>query len=192
MTQLLASEPFSAEVPGFFLAIGPGHFPAWGLVSLCPALASGGRVFWVDAGNRFDLYGLSRAARAGGSDPRTVLDHVELARPFTAFQLEKIIASRLTDFSPRPLPMVLSDPMALFYDTDLPQEDAVRLFDIVLGHLRALRVPTLVMAVLRSPMPGRESFSRALRKQAKAVAVLSHTEGVWRLSSFRHNSLLDR
>jgi hypothetical protein len=178
MSDLLQPSPAGT---GFSLAVGPRHFPAWALVSLCPFLAAGGRVSWVDAANSFDLFGLSRAAQARGADPRAVLDRVELIRPFTAFQLEKIAAR-----PPRGgTPLVLSDPMSLFYDEDLPQDDALRLFDRFLGHVSGFRTPAVVLAVRRTPAPARASFASRLRSRAGAVAVLSHGEGAWRLESLR-------
>jgi hypothetical protein len=160
--------------------VGPQGFAAWTLTSLTPGLAEGGRVLWVDGSNRFDLHGLARAARARGVDPRAVLSRVDLARPFTAFQLEKLVASVLPSMPDR-RPVVLSDPLALFYDPDLPLDDAERLFSSFLGRIAKLERPALVLGLRREAPKERRGFSHRLFFNAAASAVMS-LEGRWRLS----------
>ena len=88
------------------------------------------------------------------------------------------------------VPAVVSDPLDLFYDPDLLQEDAARLFELFLGHLQRARAPTLVLAVQRAPAAGRESFSWKLRRAADAVAVLGREDGQWKLESLRRRDAL--
>jgi hypothetical protein len=172
--------PLREPRPGYALAVGPGGFPSWALAALVPGLIGGGRVMWVDASNRFDLYGAAREARALGADPGEVLHRIELARPFTAFQLEKM-ASKLLSL-PHKRPVVLSDPLALFYDDELPLEDARRLFTSFLDHIARLDRPALVLALRRQPPPERADFSRRLLARANASTVLS-SDGGGRLSA---------
>lgn len=161
--------PARESRPGYDLAVGPDGFPSWALAALVPGLIGGGRVMWVDASNRFDLYGLARAARARGADPNQVLRRIELARPFTAFQLEKMVSKLLT--LPHRRPVVLSDPLALFYDDELPLADARRLFAFFLDRITRLDRPALVLALQRRPPPERAGFSRQLLARAAASAV---------------------
>jgi hypothetical protein len=170
----------AAPRPGYALAVGPGGFAGWTLTALAPGLAAGGRVLWVDASNRFDLHGLARAAQARGADVRAVLSRVDLARPFTAFQLEKLAASVLPSL-PHRRPVVLSDPLPLFYDPDLPLDDAQRLFASFLARIGELERPALVLALQRRPPPERAGFSRRLLAGAKASAVMA-LDGAWKLS----------
>lgn len=56
-----------------------------------------GSLIWVDSGNLFDAYHVSRSAREHGLDPKRVLRSIQVGRPFTAFQLCQIL-----DKVPRP------------------------------------------------------------------------------------------
>jgi len=163
--------PFGTK-PGFYLAIGPQDLPSWALQTLAPALHQGSRVFWVDACNQFNLYGLTRAAQALGLDVRRVLSAVQLARPFTAFQLERLVASELIHV-PAHQPVILSDPLSLFYDSDLHQDDAYKLFGSFLGNLKKMSTMVLLLAVERQPPENRKIFSQSLLRQAMAIARLS-------------------
>ena len=42
--------------------LGSSWLPAWFLSALTPALQRGQHIYWIDAGNRFDAYGLGRTA----------------------------------------------------------------------------------------------------------------------------------
>ncbi len=178
-----------AAAPGFYLATGPSFLPGWALSALAPALISGERVFWVDAGNSFAAYHLGRTARSLGADPREVLSRILFARPFTVFQLEAMICQKLPAAVGREL-VVLSDPLALFCHEELSPAvcDAWRVFRRVLEGIRCLHVPLLVLAVARKAAAAQKSarehprYMRELLREAKAAANLESFGGFWRLT----------
>ena len=122
---LSALVPADPPAPGLYLAAGPRLLPSWFLSALLPALGRGGRVFWIDAGNDFNAYGASYAARSLGFDPKPLLARVSLARPFNLYQLRTMVCGSLPKVW-RGEPVVVSDPMGLFYDEDVPAADAKR------------------------------------------------------------------
>ena len=163
--------PADPPGPGVYIATGPSGLPSWFLHALCPALGRGARVFWIDAGNCFDAYGASYAARQLGLDPRPVLSRVRLARPFNAFQLETIVRSKVPPLW-RGEPIVLSDPLPMLYDEDLPEPEARRLAFGVLSAMKALPAVWLVLAVDREAPAGRRGWLAEWTREAAACAGL--------------------
>ena len=66
--------------PGHYIVSGPRDLPGRFLTTLCPALLSGTRVLWLDAGNSFNAYGLGYASRFFGANARTALAREMAAR----------------------------------------------------------------------------------------------------------------
>jgi hypothetical protein len=125
------------------------------------------RVYWVDAVNRFDAHGLAKAARALGMDPRGVLGRVEVARPFNAFQLAAIVTGKLPRL-PRS-PVILAEPLALFYDDEFPLEDARRVFERFRLGLADVPGPVVALLVDREAPTGRREFASRLTAVAANV-----------------------
>ena len=46
---------------------------------------------FVDGGNSFNPYSLSRIAKSFGAEPRKVLSRIHIARAFTEYQMEALI-----------------------------------------------------------------------------------------------------
>lgn len=153
--------------------LGSSWLPAWFLSALCPALERGLSVRWIDAGNRFDAYGLGRTARDSGADPRRVLGRVQLARPFNAFQLEAMLLRGLSEGSP----VVVSDPLALLYDEELPEEEARRLAPRLARALKSLPAPCVMLAVTRQAPPEREALGEAVLAASDRVVSLAERDG---------------
>ena len=170
------------ELPpaGIHTAVGPSLLPSWFLRALCPALSRGTRIFWIDAGNSFDAHGLGREARALGLDPARVLSNVSLARPFNAYQLEAMVRRKLPACW-RGEPVVLSDPLAPFFDEDLPDGDARTTLAGVLEGLAGTPAVWLLLAVLRKAPRGREGVLEALKGRSKTVTALTPEGDSWRL-----------
>ena len=180
-------EAVACPSPGRYLAVGDGRLPRWFLSELAAALGRGLHVTWVDAGNSFDAYGLSYAARAAGFDPKLVLSRVLVARPFNLFQLETMVCEKLPvlsgstslttggveGLSPSAgYPIVLSDPLALLYDDDVPLEEAAGVFERVRAGMRALPALWLTLAVTRQAPKGREHWLDVLIKEADSCSFL--------------------
>src|SRR3989337_2634819 len=57
----------------------------------------GTRVVFVDGGNTFRLYEVSRIAQLHQLDPRKVLERIIISRAFTAYQMTMIILQKLKE-----------------------------------------------------------------------------------------------
>jgi len=171
-TALAPLVPAEAPPPGLYTAMGSGVLPSWFLRALAPALGAGARVIWIDAGNRFDAYGLGRCAQAAGLDAKQALAGVSLARPFNAFQLQTMVTRKLPAFW-RGEPVVLSDPLGPLYDEDLPIPDARKVLRAVLGGMREIPALWLVLAVLRPVPEGRGGMLEALARASRASVLLA-------------------
>lgn len=104
------------------------------------ALLAGETVFWVEGANRFDLYTLTEAAKKWGVDPHPLLRRIKIARAFTVHQLDTLVTRSL----PRALrerpdaPAVISDPLALCWDDEVPYAEARRIVQRLVVAVRGL------------------------------------------------------
>jgi hypothetical protein len=151
----------------FHVVCGPRGISRWALEALCPLLETPRTLYWVDAANRFDAHALAKRAQGLGLNPRTVLSHIQLARTFNAFQLVALLTGKLPRLPPGPV--ILADPLAPFYDEDLPLEDARHAFNRLLLGLSDVPGPVLALVVDRSPSPSRGDFSSRFLKMAQSV-----------------------
>jgi len=165
---------------GMHTILGPRALSSWLLCELCAALGEGMRMCWIDAGNRFDAYGLSRTARALGFEPRAVLSRVRLARPFNIFQLETMLLRTLPK-ARLGEPVVIADPLAPFCDPDLPDADARRVLPRVLEGIRELGGPRVVLAVIREAPPGRGNLLEGIVRHSSGLSLLSTEQDPWSL-----------
>ena len=94
-------------------------------------------VVFVDGGNTFRLYKVSRLAQIHQLNPRNVLERIHIARAFTAYQLTSLIMDKMeaTVKRLRVKLVVVSDIAGLFMDKDIPDEEARRLFSHVTAYL---------------------------------------------------------
>ena len=177
--------PVDHPGPGLYVATGPRLLPAWFLSALCPALAHGTRLFWIDAGNSFDAYGAGYAARALGRDPKAVLRQVSLARPFNLFQLETMVCRKLPA-QWRGEPVVVADPFPMLYDEDVAIHDARRVLTTVMSGMKALPAIWMILSVERQAPRGRERWPQELIAQASGVAGLRASGETWELQEAPH------
>jgi hypothetical protein len=154
--------------PGRYVVSGPRDLTGRFLITLCPALLRGARVLWLDAGNSFNAYGLGYASRFFGANARTALSRVDLARPFNLYQLETMVKVKVPERW-RGEPIVIADPMPLFYDEDVPVAAARRVLTRVLEGMEALPAVWLVLTTDREPPEGREGWEELLSKRAQGA-----------------------
>jgi hypothetical protein len=166
ITRVVAPPPSAS--PGLHLVIGPYEVQPLVACSLVGLLHDGLTVHWIDAGNWFDAHGISKAARACRLDERRVLANIRLARPFTAVQLTSMLSRKLPGI-PSTSPVVLSDPMALFYDHEMPEPEVGRFFQRFIDVVRELKTPVLTLAIYREAPAARKTLSRALLREVKAA-----------------------
>ncbi len=125
------------EVPGFPAgkavrqALILGQRPDSLTVYLSALAASRGfKVLVADAANSFDPYVVSRFARKECFPPRDLLQKIFVARAFTCHQLATLIRERLEPNIPPGFPslVVFLGPCSMFFDEDVPGEEAALLF----------------------------------------------------------------
>jgi len=154
--------------PGRYVVSGPGDVAGRFLTALCPALLGGARVLWLDAGNSFNAYGAAYASRAFGADARVALARVELARPFNLYQLETMVKVKVPERW-RGEPVVIADPMPLFYAEDVPAAAARRVLARVLEGMMSLPAAWVVLTTDRPAPQGREGWEDELSRHARGV-----------------------
>ena len=125
------------DVPGFppgkpvRKALIVGERPADLAVYLAAFAASlGFRVLVADGANSFDPYVVSKFARKEGFPLEELLKKIAVARAFTCHQLATLIRKRLEAFIPSEVPalVVFLGPCTVFFDEDVPGEEAALLF----------------------------------------------------------------
>jgi Rad51 len=94
-------------------------------------------VVFVDGGNTFRLYNISRLAQIHQIDSQNVLERIHIARAFTAYQLASLLMDKMavTVERLRARLVIVSDIAGLFLDKDIPDEEARRVFSHVTGYL---------------------------------------------------------
>ena len=94
-------------------------------------------VVFIDGGNTFRLYRISRLAQIHQLNPRSVLERIHIARAFTAYQMTSLIMGKMEEAVKRLSAklVVISDVAGLFMDKDVPDEEARRVFSQVTAYL---------------------------------------------------------
>jgi hypothetical protein len=122
-------------------------------------LTEGGDVLWVEAANRFDLYAFTETAKRWGLNPQPYLRRLHIARAFTLYQLDTLCTDGLdAALGKHPDALtVLSDPLALCWDADIPGAEARRVVTRLAHGIRRLRQRghRLVMTSADPPEPFR-------------------------------------
>ncbi len=115
-------------------------------------------------------------------DARLVLSKILVARPFTAIQFIAMLNQKIPKIQEslppgQPLPVILSDPMALFYDSALPEADARRIFRDFLKTVAGLTAPVLALFAPRVPPNTRKGFAKQLLRYVMSVEYVKEPEG---------------
>lgn len=94
-------------------------------------------VVFVDGGNTFRLYDVSRIAQLYQLDPKQVLERIYISRAFTAYQMTAVILEKLKDtvkkFNSKLV--VISDIAGLYLDKDIPKREAIDVFNQLTVYL---------------------------------------------------------
>ena len=110
-------------------------------------LAERGSVQVIVGGNRFNAHQLSRIIRRRTVHLDQMLSRIHQARPFTCYQMIKLLAETHTT-----IPLVVSDMLTTFYDESISETESIRLTKIAVGHLERLGQGAPVLAMLRLPL----------------------------------------
>ncbi len=101
---------------------------------------------FVDGGNSFNPYALSRIAKSLGAEPRKVLPRIHVARAFTEYQMEALIHG-LQEAVEQWNPGIL----AISYLPSLfSGSDGMRLFEPLLEHLKLLTSSSGIITAVTS------------------------------------------
>jgi hypothetical protein len=97
----------------------------------------GNNVVFIDGGNTFRLYNIARLAQLHQLNPTETLEHVFISRAFTAYQLTSLIMEKLEDTIKKydAKLVVISDIAGFFLDSDVPQEEAQRIYSQIVSYL---------------------------------------------------------
>ena len=94
-------------------------------------------VVFIDGGNTFRLYEVSRIAQLHQLDPRQVLKRIYISRAFTAYQLTSLILEKLEETVNKynSKLVVISDLAGLYLDKDVPATETKEVFSQLTNHL---------------------------------------------------------
>ncbi len=97
----------------------------------------GSNVVFVDGGNTFRLYKIARLAQLHDLNPRQVLERIFISRAFTAYQLTSLILDKLEETIQKYKAklVVISDIAGFFLGSDVPNEEAVRVYSQIISYL---------------------------------------------------------
>ena len=97
----------------------------------------GSNTVFIDGGNTFRLYQITRLARLHQLDPKQVLDRIYISRAFTAYQMTSLILQKLEDAvkTCNAKLVIVSDIAAMFLDKDAQDEEAKRIYSQVTTRL---------------------------------------------------------
>lgn len=161
MTQNMMGKPvmvqplFSLNMPGvddLFPGFAPGDFAVLygspSVISLTSLLCVraqlpaqlgglGTNVVFIDGGNTFRLYNITRLAQLHHLNPTQALEHIFISRAFTAYQLTSLIMERLEENIKQynAKLVVISDITGFFLDDDVPHEEAKRVYSQIVSYL---------------------------------------------------------
>lgn len=92
---------------------------------------------FIDGGNNFRLYKVSRLARLYGLRPRDVLQRIFISRAFTAHQMTSIVLEKLeeTVAESNAKLVILSDFEELYLDKDVRPDESKEVFSQVTSYL---------------------------------------------------------
>jgi len=94
-------------------------------------------VAFIDGGNTFKLYRVSRLAQTHQLDPRQVLERIFISRAFTAHQMTSLIFEKLEEAVSRldSKLVIISDIAGLYLDKDVPTAEAKEVYNQLTTYL---------------------------------------------------------
>jgi hypothetical protein len=110
-------------------------------------------VVFVDGGNTYRLYRVSRLARLHHLRPRDVLQRIFISRAFTAHQMTSIIFDKLEEATTRydARLVIISDFQELYLDKDIPPEESREVFSQVAAYLSKFAEEKNVILLMTCP-----------------------------------------
>jgi hypothetical protein len=148
------------------LLVGP-HAAQNAMLELAGGLVHLGRVRVLDGGNQFNAYLLARSLRRRSAEIFSLLDSITLARAFTCYQMETMLAES-RDIA---APTIVLDLLGTFFDENVPLPERKRLLTHCTEHLYRLSrlAPLAVGARPADPSSERGELLAILREAADQV-----------------------
>jgi RecA/RadA recombinase len=110
-------------------------------------------VVFIDGGNSFRLYQITRLAQLHQLNPRQVLDNIYISRAFTAHQLTTLIMQKLKpavqQFGAKIA--IISNLTEFFSDNDLAEPEAQRVFSQVTTYLSNFARENQIILIATNP-----------------------------------------
>lgn len=118
----------------------------------------GSNVVFVDGGNTFQLYHVTRLAKLHGLDPKKTLERIYISRAFTAYQMTLLILEKLRETIKRynAKLAIISDIEGFFLDKDVSETEARRVYSQVVTYLSNFAKENQIILVATCP-PHQES-----------------------------------
>ena len=140
------------------------------------------KVVFVDGGNTFRLYHVSRIAQLSQLDPKQVLERILISRAFTAYQMTAIVLEKLKEtvdkFDSRLV--IISDIAGLYLDKDIPPKEAKDVFNQLTIYLSrfAEENQLIVLATYLPYHPSRRNafLQEVARGRANVVMFVKSTK----------------
>lgn len=134
-------------------------------------------VIFIDGGNTFRLYQIAEFAQIHQLNPKQVLDNIFISRAFTAYQVTSLITHQLKEAIKKynAKLVIISDIAGFFLDTDIPEDEAQRIFSQVTTFLSNFARETQTIIIATYPPHAdttRNNFLQTLTR-SKANVVLS-------------------
>jgi len=153
-------------------------------------------VIFIDGGNTFRLYHVSRLAQIHHMDPQQVLKRIYLSRAFTAYQMTALIMEHLKDAVEKynAKIVVISDVAALFLDKDISEEEAKSVYNQVIAYLQNFAREKQIILIATCPThqnSSRSSYLQALTcTRANVVLSLKQTTYDREISLEKHSRFM--
>ncbi len=128
------------------LVIAPGR-ALERLLDLTAHLAPQGALRVLDGGNSFNVYTVASYLRRRTPHLKAALQNIRVARAFTCYQMLALLESTPSS----PIPTLVLDLLATYYDESVPFSERRRLLSISLAELRRLGQAAPVGITARLP-----------------------------------------
>jgi Rad51 len=137
----------------------------------------GTNVIFVDGGNTFRLYQVSRIAQLHQLDPTQTLKRIYISRAFTAYQMTSIILEKLEETINKynAKLVVISDIAGSFLDKDIQAEEAKRIFNQLTAYLSTFAEKNQLIMIATYPphYPSRRNIFLRTLSCSRANVVIS-------------------
>ena len=149
-------------------------------------------VIFIDGGNTFKLYEVSRIAQLNQLNPMQVLERIHISRAFTVYQLTLLILEKLKETVNKldSKLVIISDAASLFLDEGIPKREAFEVFNQLIFYLSdfAEENQLIVMATYLPHYNSRRNsfFKAALCGKANTVLSVKPSKYEQRLILEKH------